>query len=279
LNPDAQLFGRIAVAGHAVTFLLALIAAFLPATGTVILWFFLPLIEYAWINVTYRHQKSAIPVNTQHIIERLGLLSLLVHGESIIALIAGVNIEDVREFVIEIVGFFLVFVLRQIYSTTHPAEPSKHAMRRSRFFQNLFFYGHILIGASLLGIGTAVKVILDQARFEKIGEKGIHLFFYSLAALLIVLNIVRLSHFRRAFLRSIWIIRGVSIIILLILPSLSKVASLNDLFSPVAMVFIGTTIMTIVSFVDRLEYDAPKEKQPSEFTSSNSVHFGDTVNL
>jgi hypothetical protein len=43
-------------------------------------------------------------------------------------------------------------------------DPSKHALRRSRLYQNLFFYGPIFIGASLLGIGTLVKVLLDQSK-------------------------------------------------------------------------------------------------------------------
>jgi low temperature requirement protein LtrA len=224
-------------------------------------------------------KKTAIPITVHHLIERLGLFILLVHGESILALIAAVNAEYVQEYVVEIVGFLLVFLLRQLYSTSNPSEPSRHALRRGRFFQNLFYYGHVFLGATLLGIGTSIKVILEEAFHHDIGYRATHLFFYSLASYLFVLCILRLSHVHVAYFKLFWAVRLLAIFLLISLSSLSDIHALSVLFSPIAMILIGTGLIWIVSIVDRLEYDAPKVKHLPQLKRQFAVSALDTANI
>jgi low temperature requirement protein LtrA len=283
---EARLFGQIALIGHIVTCAVALISAFTSNQVTLFLWALQPFLEFGWVSATYKVKNASIPVNIEHICERAGLLTLLVHGESVIALITGTNIKSSSTFVVIFIGFLLVFVLRMLYSSTHPTLPEEHALRRTRLTGNVFFYMHFPLGAALLGIGTAVKLLRIEAESFDHPADYLHtsLLCYSLGVFFICLNIMRLAHHYKHRSPVIWAFRIIVIVLTFAYPTLQKhyEEQTGSAFSAPYIVCLCAVTCIMLSLLDRIgsvyneikysEDEDPKKTDHEHMPASHPEH-------
>ncbi|GAB5369706.1 hypothetical protein AAMO2058_001428500 [Amorphochlora amoebiformis] len=218
--PRAKKFALYAIAGNAVSSIVFLISAFTP--------------------------PASIPINVEHTAERFGLFVMLMLGESIIALVTEESGLDTRDDLL-IVGFGFVNVMafKSIYYGAQPREPKHHALRRGSRHGRAFVQLHLLIGASLVGVGTGLKKIKSKAEKKIVDKSAYALFVFCNVLFVVSVNIVRLLHgFHK---RSPWVWGGriAMILIMIIFPSTSRSLSPAE----TTVVFACLTVMMALTDV------------------------------
>ncbi len=108
--------------------------------------------------------------------------------------------DDLPHYSVLILGFCIVFSLKHYYFQAQPHDPDHHAMRFSVSSARLFSLSHMFLGASLIGTGVGLKLLLLHADYSRASTPDLNLLCYSLSIVLISTNMIRLSHpFRKRY--------------------------------------------------------------------------------
>lgn len=113
--------------------------------------FFGPLVSQ-WFP---RRWRVAVPLNLEHVIERFGLFSIIILGETIIAtLFQEVGAFRAEQWGAAALGLLLSFSIQWVYfdveNGSHGLKMHRHALRRGGFKAMLWLYSHIPVDISLV---------------------------------------------------------------------------------------------------------------------------------
>jgi len=137
-------------------------------------WWLMPVLafielfgEMSFITIP---RTAMVPINIEHSKDRLGVLCLVMMGETIISITMeyreymekDVLTEDVEEayYTLLALAFLLVFMFTLLYFHMQPP-PATHAFRRSGILGLATLVLHKLMGCSLLAVGVAIKVAVS----------------------------------------------------------------------------------------------------------------------
>jgi low temperature requirement protein LtrA len=125
-----------------------------------------------------RPRLEAIPVHTDHLIERVGSLTIILLGESVISLSAGLadNVWNARSLIAAATGFILVSSIWWIYfDSFHLLTEQKLATGHSILYSHLFLF----IGLSILANLNRHAILddMDVREFRGLAVIGTILFF------------------------------------------------------------------------------------------------------
>jgi len=149
--------------------------------------------------------SAMVPINIEHTKDRLGVLCLVMMGETIISITMefrehaalGVLNEQVEAsyYTLLALAFLLVFMFTLLYFHMQPP-PVLHAARRSRVIGWLLLVLHKLMGLSLLAVGVAIKVAVSTVvRQEQLTPFASRLLGVAVGTSLLNLYSMRLCHF------------------------------------------------------------------------------------
>jgi len=105
--------------------------------------------------------KHDIPLNIDHMNERLGQLVMLHLGEAVIGFAASPLESTSQQFVGVALAATLVWSLHLNYFHVEP-DTQEHAYRQSRWRGLLFYYCHWLLVVALLLTGSGLRLLLGE---------------------------------------------------------------------------------------------------------------------
>jgi low temperature requirement protein LtrA len=146
-----------------------------------------------------------IPANIEHSKDRLGVLVLVMLGETVISstmtyreFAADSNVqEDSRYeyYVVLTLSFLLIFMFTLLFFNLQPASKD-HAYRRSRGFGSTLLILNKTLGLSLLAIGVSIKLIVEAvAEREDMSSVGCRLLGLAVGSSMTILFGMRLCHY------------------------------------------------------------------------------------
>mmetsp|Transcript_1160 Transcript_1160/g.2169 ORF Transcript_1160/g.2169 Transcript_1160/m.2169 type:complete len:597 (+) Transcript_1160:25-1815(+) len=223
LVPRARVFGKIAVIGNTMSAILFAIATIdaVPTGATIILWLLAAYpVELGWMTVMYTRPEASLPINVEHMSERYGLFVMLMLGESVIAIVTDATKTRSQDWVIIFCGFLLVYTNKLLYFESQPHQPEQHALRQATWRGRIYQYTHMVLGMSLVGIGTGIKLLKKDVDYSKhhATPTTYRLLTYSLVVFHVSNNIIRLTHKFKNRSLLIWATRLVFIVIIGLFP-------------------------------------------------------------
>lgn len=206
---------RIHATGSVLASVIWLGSLALPDPARYWLWFVALLVEMV-VPAVARQTLAAVPASLDHIPERFGLFTIIVLGESVISVAAGLEDGGVggRPFVIAVAFFLLACALWWFYFDFADAEPLRHSFA----VRQIYIYGHFLTVVSLTAIGAgALRAIehagdgsLDAGTRWAIGG-GLTLFLVAAAAVrIVVMSSPRLPQLPRFRYLALMIVGGLT---------------------------------------------------------------------
>jgi low temperature requirement protein LtrA len=161
--PSARpLIARYA-AGYALGSALWLVSLLFPAPTRYVLWGVALAWEYS-LPIRFRRFHSAIPVSTSHVPERFGLFTIIVFGETIVAVALGTDRSDwaLQAALAGALGFVATALLWWIYFGTGAGLEMRPTVRDVL----VFTHSHIPVLAALTAVSAGVALAIEQASHE-----------------------------------------------------------------------------------------------------------------
>lgn len=133
------------------------------------------------IQLLLRHKTQQFPVDRKHLVERIGLLAIIILGESVISMIgslADIQVWDSHAIIAAVTGFTMVWAIWWIYFD------SFSTLERAKRITdgNVLIYTHLILCMGLLVlanlIGHAIKRDLDQETFRLLAITGMCGFYF-----------------------------------------------------------------------------------------------------
>ncbi len=149
--------------GFSISVVLWLISVFVPVPWRFALWALGVLIDLA-TPLTAGRLVARIPPSMSHIPERVGLFTIIVLGESVIAVVRGVAEQtwNVSSALAAFLGLVLAFSLWWIYFDSVDGSPLR-AMKAGRMGISLaWLYSHLPLAIGLAATGVGVEYIVSS---------------------------------------------------------------------------------------------------------------------
>ena len=151
-----------------------LVSIFVPLPWRFVLWGVGLIIDFA-TPLTAGARVVKVPPDMSHTTERIGLFTIIVLGESIVAVVGGVseNTWSLLSVAIALLGLSIAFSFWWMYFDTVDESPL-HAMRRGKMTVALtWLYSHLPLAIGLTATGVGVEKMIhglghDSARGEKV---------------------------------------------------------------------------------------------------------------
>lgn len=144
-----------------------------------------------------------IPINIEHTKDRLGVLVLIMLGETVISSTMTYREyaterdvgESWRYYVVLGLAFLLIFMLTLLYFHVQP-EPRDHALRLSKWLGTLLMLLNLIMGMTLLTLGVSIKLVVHAvAEDEDLSTFSQLLLTRAVGSALVLLLLSRLCHF------------------------------------------------------------------------------------
>ena len=136
------------------------------------------LFDVLW-QVSRRHQLEQLPIDRRHLVERIGLLAIIILGESMIAMVASLDHSHWDAFDVgsAVTGFLLIGAIWWIYFDSFPV--LERAQRLTNGYVLIFAHLFLCMGLLLLAnmIRHAILGDLDRTTFSMLGVSGLCLFY------------------------------------------------------------------------------------------------------
>jgi len=198
-----------------------------------------------------------LPLNVPHFSERNGLFVTLILGEAIIASMLaeldgdnGFSMQETIEFsgappdiivlFLLLASFVMTYFISRLYYDCQPPEEEiikgegNHAMRRSVKSALLYVYSHMILFFGLLGLGMGIKITASNLQSDDPRALDVMLPGWSIAAIVIALFMIRWAHpfssENKQRIRVIWVVRIVSLLVMLVCPIFHDIANQGALF-------------------------------------------------
>jgi low temperature requirement protein LtrA len=238
-------------------------------------------------------REELVPINIEHTKDRLGVLLLVMLGETIISttieyrhLAEAEEIQDYGDYYwVLFWALVLVFFYTLLYFAMAPL-PAFHAFRRSRFHGCTLMIFHKCMCGSVLAVGAAVKLTIEAVlAAEELSDFAVVLWSVSVGCSLLFLFGMRLLHYVGVvpsgsepphvirLLNSWWAMFAISTL----LPFLGLVFKIRD---PVTSIATYSGLLFVLCFAESsfthvlepyLVQDAIEEKEEKASLMSSSV--------
>jgi low temperature requirement protein LtrA len=148
-------------------------------------------------------REELVPLNIEHFKDRLGILLLVMLGETVISttiedrrLAGAEEIQEYREYYwVLFWALVLVFFYTLLYFAMSPP-PAFHALRRSRLHGSTLMLFHKCMCGSVLAVGAAVKLTIEAViGEEELSDFAVVLWSVSVGCSLLFLFGMRLLHY------------------------------------------------------------------------------------
>jgi low temperature requirement protein LtrA len=156
--PPARRLALEHAAGYGLAALLWLVSALVPAPARFALWGLALAIDVGTAVLTARH-ATVLPPHAAHLPERFGLFTLILLGESMVAIVAGIQAQadwSIAAAVPAFAGIGLVFAIWWAYfeGAAGPAERPVGTRTQQRWFE-VWSYAHmpLYLGVGVIGVG------------------------------------------------------------------------------------------------------------------------------
>ncbi|MDX2099567.1 MAG: low temperature requirement protein A [Leptolyngbyaceae cyanobacterium bins.59] len=164
--PIARPMAKLYTVGFGCSVLLWVISVFVPIPWRFTLWVIGMIIDLATPRMGSR-LVAEIPPHTEHLPERMGLFTIIVLGESILAVVRGVSERnwDVSSAVTAILGMGVAFTLWWLYFETVDGSPLKAIRSGGVSIGLVWLYTHLPLVIGLAGVGVGVEhLVLDKGK-------------------------------------------------------------------------------------------------------------------
>ena len=140
--------------------------------------------------------RTVIPMHCGYSLHRFGEWSMLMIGESVLSLIAGVPLDNTSfDFYLSFFcGFAEAASLQFIHFATQPSEPEAHAIKRSASGGILWVQLLWIQSAAFVSFGVSLKLMLKYANKSHLPAAYMWLLFGSLAALYLLTQFMKACH-------------------------------------------------------------------------------------
>lgn len=133
------------------------------------------------IQLRLRHRTRSYPVDREHLVERIGLLTIIILGESVISMVGSLsytNVWDIYSIVSAVTGFTMIWAIWWIYFDSFGTlERAKRITDGNvLIYTHLFLCMGLIILANL--IGHSIKRDLDQETFRMLAISGLCGFYF-----------------------------------------------------------------------------------------------------
>ncbi|SHE60149.1 Low temperature requirement protein LtrA [Microbulbifer donghaiensis] len=141
--------------------------------------FYLGIIIDAGLQILLRHKLNSKPVDKVHLVERIGLLVIIILGESLIAMVGSLDHEqwDLYSTASSITGFLLIGAIWWIYFDSFPTLERAKRLTSG----NILIFTHLLLCMGLLILANMIRHAilgdLDRPTFALLAITGL-VFFY-----------------------------------------------------------------------------------------------------
>jgi low temperature requirement protein LtrA len=165
------------LAGHGIAAVLWLLSAFVPAPGRFVIWAVALAIDLGTPWLAVAHNVEA-PPDAAHLPERFGLFTLILLGESIIAVMQGMKSQDdwsVEAATSAFLGMAIAFMLWWWYFDGATAASEQHVQTRADAIRfHVLSYAHLplYLGIAIAGAGVERIVHLGTS-LELHGHDGL----------------------------------------------------------------------------------------------------------
>lgn len=136
------------------------------------------VIDVTW-QILLRNKLQAHPIDRNHLVERIGLLAIILLGESVIAMVASLSTEywDLYDLLAASTGFFLIGAIWWIYFDSFPILERAERLVTG----NILIFTHLLVCMGLLILANMIRHAilgdLDHETFSLLAITGL-VFFY-----------------------------------------------------------------------------------------------------
>jgi len=141
--------------------------------------FYLGIVIDVLLQIRLRDKLHNKPVDRTHFVERIGLLAIIILGESVIAMVASLSHEHWNTFdvISAATGFLLIGMIWWIYFDSFPILERAKKLTTG----NVLIYTHLLLCMGLLILANMIRHTIlgdvDQATFGLLAITGL-VFFY-----------------------------------------------------------------------------------------------------
>jgi low temperature requirement protein LtrA len=237
--PSARpLIARYAV-GYSLGIALWLVSLAFEAPERYVLWAIALAWEYS-LPVLFRRFHAAIPVSTSHVPERFALFTIIVFGETIVAVALGTADSEwaLEAAVAGGLGFAVTALLWWIYFGTGAGMEIRHSVREIL----VFTHAHIPVLAALTTVSAGVALAIEQASHEHLDTGARWALCGGALVYLVCLTVAQRA-----------LVRGVSrpkvIARALTVAALALLAAVGAGLEPWAFVAVtGAVLLTLVAF-------------------------------
>ena len=224
-------------AGYSIGIALWLVSLAFPAPARYLIWGVALAWEYS-LPVRFRRFHSAIPVSMSHVPERFGLFTIIVFGETIVAVALGTDQSDwaLEAACAGAFGFAATALLWWVYFGTGAGLEMRHTVRDSL----VFTHAHIPVLAALTAVSAGVALAINDASNDHL-DPGARWALCGGAALYLACLTVAQRALTRGVSRRKAIARGVTGAALVVL------AALGAAFQP--WVFVAVVAFALLGLV------------------------------
>ncbi len=177
--------------GFSISAILWLISVFVPVPLRFGLWALGLVVDFT-TPLTAGRLVAQIPPSMSHVSERIGLFTIIVLGESIMAVVRGVTEQkwDTSSVLVALLGLSIAFSLWWIYFDSVDGSPLR-AMKAGRMgIALIWLYGHLPLAIGLAATGVGVELMVSSE--TDLSEAARWLLCGSVALCLSVLALIHL---------------------------------------------------------------------------------------
>lgn len=235
-----------------------LISAFVPLPYRFILWGIGLLIDFG-TPITAGKLHALLPPHASHFPERMGLFTLIVLGESIVAVVDGVSEQQwgSQSVISAIFGLAIAFSLWWIYfENIGDVEVHRSRVSSSVNAYQAWLYAHLPLVIGITATGVGVEHIVASPSGEALATADRWLFCGAVALCLLALSIIHLTDTRKdSPLQTTYRIGAVALVVL--------VAILGQSLLPVTLITLVAAICGLEIFLE-LQHSLPEENTQGE---------------
>ncbi len=129
-------------------------------------------------QATLRHKTSKYPVDKKHLVERTGLLAVIILGETVISIVGSLALHGIDKNAFSAIsGFVLLGAIWWVYfGSLHRLEKAKNMLTGTVLvYSHLFFYIGLILLANL--VQHSILGTVDTTTFGTIAIVGLTLFY------------------------------------------------------------------------------------------------------
>jgi low temperature requirement protein LtrA len=199
--PTARGLATRYLAGHGCAALMWLTSAIVPAPVRFVIWIgaFALDLGTPWLLVEH---SVAVPPDPSHLPERFGLFTLILLGESVVALMRGVESQEywpIEAAASALLGMGLLFVLWWWYfDGVGAAEAQPVLSRRDAVRFHLWSYAHFPLSLAIVVLGVGIERSVTAAAQRALDDSDVMLIVGAAAVIVAAMAVIAGTRRRRA---------------------------------------------------------------------------------